>query len=176
VPPETREFLTTVHQAKRQYWKHQINNVKDDKALYKIISWHKLASNLKAPPLKVNRVHIKDTMEKAEALCSKVLGRFSAKDDLEQDPLVDWAGTGHLQWNQAVSLEEVERNTIGVPSTSPGMDQVTVQLLKACWVHTKHIIHALFSRCLALCYFPQPWKLAEVAMLLKISKKDRTSV
>ncbi|KFZ20594.1 hypothetical protein V502_03127, partial [Pseudogymnoascus sp. VKM F-4520 (FW-2644)] len=65
-------------------------------------------------------------MEKAEALRSEVLGRFDAKDDLEQDPLADWDGTGHLQWNQAVSLEEVERNTIGVSSTSPGTDQVTM--------------------------------------------------
>lgn len=97
MPPETREFLTTVRQAKYEYWKYRINNVKDDKALYKIISWYKLASNLKAPPLVVNRVHIEDTIEKAEVLHSEVLGRFSAEDDLEQDPLVDWAGTGHLQ-------------------------------------------------------------------------------
>lgn len=89
MPLETREFLTTVRQAKQEYWKHRINNIKDDKALYKIISWHKLASNLKAPPLVVNGVRIEDTMEKAEALRSEVLGRFDAKDDLEQDPLAD---------------------------------------------------------------------------------------
>ena len=176
VPLETREFLTTVRRAKREYWKHQISNIKDDKALYKIISWHKLASNLKAPLLVVNGVRIEDTMEKAEALRSEVLGRFDAKDDLEQDPLADWDGTGNLQWNQTVSLEEVERNTIGVSSTSPGTDQVTVRLLKACWDHIKHTIHALFSRCLALSYFPQPWKLAEVTMLPKTGKKDKTSV
>lgn len=176
VPLETREFLTTVRRAKREYWKHQISNIKDDKALYKIISWHKLASNLKAPPLVVNGVLIEDTMENAEALHSEVLGRFDAKDDLEQDPLADWDGTGHLQWNQAVSLEEVERNTIGVSSTSPGTDQVTVRLLKACWDHIKHTIHALISRCLALSHFPQPWKLAEVTMIPKVGKKDKTSV
>jgi hypothetical protein len=75
-----------------------------------------------------------------------------------------------------VSLKEVERNTIRVLSTSPKIDRVTVRLLKACWEHTKHAVHGLFSHCLALNYFPQPWKLAEVAMLLKVRKKDKTSV
>src|SRR5277367_1623075 len=86
---------------------------------------------------------------------------IAAAGDLDLDPLASWDGTGHLAWEQTVSLEEVERNTIGVSSTSPGTDRVTVRLLKACWGHIKHVVHGLFSRCLALNYFPQSWKLAE---------------
>src|SRR5438045_2891649 len=52
----------------------------------------------------------------------------------------------------------------------------TVRLLKSCWDHIKHAIHGLFSRCLALNHFPQSWKLAEVAMLPKVGKKDKSSV
>src|SRR6201996_2025153 len=115
-------------------------------------------------------------MEKAEVLRTEILERFSAADDLDSDPLTNWNGTGHLRWGQTVSLEEVERNTIGVSSTSPGTDRVTVRLLKACWEHTKNVVHGLFSRCLALNHFPQSWKLAEVAMLPKVGKKDKTSV
>ena len=68
VPLATREFQGTVRRAKREYWKQIINGVSDDKALYRVVGWHKLAPNLKAPPLVVNRVTIEDTIAKAEAL------------------------------------------------------------------------------------------------------------
>ncbi|RAL68364.1 hypothetical protein DID88_007095 [Monilinia fructigena] len=48
--PETREFHKIVRKAKKAYWKDIINGVKDDKDLYKVINWHKLGTNLKAPP------------------------------------------------------------------------------------------------------------------------------
>jgi ribonuclease HI len=172
----TRVFLSTVRRAKRDYWKHIINGVKDSESLFKVVSWHKLSPRLKAPPLKVNGTTIEDTLGKAEALRAEVLDRFSANDDLPYDPLTDWDGSGRLDWQQTVSIEEVERNTIGVSSTSPGTDQVTVRLLKACWDFVKHAIHQLFSACLLLNYFPQSWKLAEVVMLPKAGKKDKTSV
>jgi hypothetical protein len=175
-PLETREFLSIVRKAKKAYWKHRIDNIKDDKELYKIVGWHKLASAFKSPPLEVNGTVVEKTLEKAEVLRTEILERFSANDDLESDPFTDWDGTGHLLWRQSVSIEEVERYTIGISSTSPGADKVTVRLLKACWEQVKHCIHGLFSRCLALNYFLQSWKLAEVAMLPKVGKKDKTSV
>ncbi|RAL63687.1 hypothetical protein DID88_003730 [Monilinia fructigena] len=174
--PETREFHKIVRKAKKAYWKDIINGVKDDKDLYKVINWHKLGTNLKAPPLVVNGNTVEGTMEKAETLWSEVLDRFSASDDLAQDPLEPWDGAGTLPWSDTISMEEVERNTIGVSSTSPGTDRVTVRLLKACWGSIKHTLQGLYSRCLSLCFFPQAWKLAEVAMLPKVGKKDRTSV
>ena len=119
---ETREFLTTIHKAKRAYWKHIIDGVSDDKSLYKVVGWHKLSSNLKSPPLEVNGTMVEDTREKAEVLRSAILERFSAEDDLDYDPLQVWVGPGNLNWDQTVSLEEVERNTIGISSTSPGTD------------------------------------------------------
>ena len=50
--------------------------------MYKVISWHKQAPKLKAPPLKVGDRTIEDTIQKAELLRSKVLGRFTTEDDL----------------------------------------------------------------------------------------------
>ena len=41
---------------------------------------------------------VEDTMEKAEALRTEILERFSADDDLDLDPLDNWDGTGHLVW------------------------------------------------------------------------------
>ena len=80
-----------------------------------------------------------------------------------------------LPWDTHLSLEETERNTIGVSSTSPGVDRVTVRLLKSCWGYIRHTVWALYQRCLALSYFPTQWKLAEVAMIPKVEKKDKTS-
>jgi len=72
-------------------------------------------------------------------------------------------------------MEEVERNTIGVTSTSPGPDRVTVRLLKACWHSIRERVCGIFRRCLQLSYFPRAWKLAEVAMTPKVGKKDRST-
>ena len=71
-------------------------------------------------------------MEKAKVLWEEILDRFSVDDDLVGLQLEDFQGVTYLPWEQSISLEEVERCTIGVSSTSPGTDQVTVRLLKAC--------------------------------------------
>jgi hypothetical protein len=73
-----------------------LNNMSNDKSLYKVIRWHKLASNLKALLLEINRALVEDTLIKAEALYLEVLGRFNATDDLELDPLEDWNRTAKL--------------------------------------------------------------------------------
>ncbi|EDN07103.1 conserved hypothetical protein [Histoplasma mississippiense (nom. inval.)] len=69
-----------------------------------------------------------------------------------------------------------DRNTIGVQSTSPGTDGITVRMLKACWQHVSLFIQQLYNCCLRLCHFPRAWKLAEVAMIPKVGKRDRSSV
>jgi hypothetical protein len=142
------QFQATVRNAKRAYWRHIIDDIKDDKDLYKIMAWHKLTPNLKAPPLIVDGRSIEDTLEKAEALRASVLGCFNNVDDLPEDPLENWTGSGHLPWDPSVSLEEVEKNTIGVTSTSPGTDRITVRLLKACWAYLREPLHGLYNRCL----------------------------
>lgn len=176
IDPAQKDFLAEVRRAKADYWKKTINGVSDDQSLYKVIGWNKLTPNLKSPPLEVGGVLVEDTLEKAEVLRREVLGRFDAADDLEEDPVENWNGPSHLGWDQTISFEEVERNTIGVSSTSPGTDRITVRLLKACWEHVGPQLHGLYARCLSLSYFPQSWKLAEVAMLPKVGKKDKSSV
>jgi hypothetical protein len=115
-------------------------------------------------------------MEKAKVLQEEILDRFSVDDDLAEFQLEDFQGVTYLPWEQTISLEEVERCTIRVSSTSPSTDQVTVRLLEACWDTIKDPLHGLFSRCLELSYFPDTWKNAEVAMIPKVGKKDKTSV
>ena len=72
-------------------------------------------------------------------------------------------------------MEEVEAHTIGVSSTSPGVDGITVRLLKKCWEYIKHYAHGLFEKALQLPHFPVAWRKAEVTVIPKAGKRDRSS-
>jgi hypothetical protein len=121
----------------------------------------------------VNNTTISDPPEKAEALREEVLNRYTAEDDLRHYP--DQETTATLPWSTHISLEEAERNKIGVSSTSPGTDPSTVRPLRACWAQVGELVRRILQRCLELNYFPAQWKLAEVAMIPKTGKTDRTS-
>ncbi|RAL60138.1 hypothetical protein DID88_000763 [Monilinia fructigena] len=82
-----RKMLSTIRNAKRDYWRRVIDGAANDVDLYKIVGWHKLAPSLKAPPLIVDGVSIESTKEKAEALLEKVLHQYNSSDDLDYDPL-----------------------------------------------------------------------------------------
>ena len=103
---ETRIFKTTVRQAKRQYWRHVIDNAKDGKELFRVIAWHKLAPENQDAPLVVNGTTISDPLEKAEALREEVLNRYTAEDDLNHYP--DQESQTPLPWSTHVSLEEAD--------------------------------------------------------------------
>ena len=173
---EQKEYMSIIRQARKNYWNRVIDNAKDDKDLYRIIGWHKLVPNLKSPPLRVEGRTIEDITQKAEALRAGILDRFSAADDLPYDPLDTFVGLGQLGWDRTISIEEVERYTIGVSCTSPGTDGISVKLLKACWEHIGPHIHKIFSACLRFNHFPALWKQAEIAMLPKVGKKDKSSI
>ncbi|KAF5264884.1 hypothetical protein FOXYS1_4321, partial [Fusarium oxysporum] len=60
-------------------------------------------------------------------------------------------------------------------STSPGSDNITVDLLKAVWhIIGTHVRH-LFERCLSTGHHPKPFKEAEVVMIAKPRRRDLTS-
>jgi len=61
-----------------------------------VIGWHKQAPKLKAPPLKVNRRIVKDTIKKAKVLREEILNRFSADDDIVEYQLEDFQGVTYL--------------------------------------------------------------------------------
>lgn len=159
-----RELMNTVRKVKRQCWHGIIDRVNCDKDLYKVIGWHKLAANLRAPPLVVNGIAIEDTAEKARVLQKEVLECFDSSDDLTTDLLRSGRILNELPWCTKVSFEEVEKSVIGVSSTSPGPDQITGRLLKVCWDSIGLVIAGIFNRCLQLGYFPARWRCAEVVI------------
>lgn len=179
-PPSnaTREFRAVIRRAKREYWQKKIDECKTDKALYALVGWHKLSYHQTDTPLKLDDGQtITDPLEKAETLRREVLSRFTAADDLPTPPEeADIPNTPQLPWKRYVTREEVERCTIGVSSTSPGIDQMTVKLLKLIWDTVEDLFLNVYQRCLDLNYFPDAWKTAEVVMIPKVGRADKTSV
>ncbi|RAL59631.1 hypothetical protein DID88_006490 [Monilinia fructigena] len=127
---DRKRIFSATHKAKREYWRRLIDSVSDNADLYKVIGWHRAALSLKSPPFVVDGQLIKGTREKAQALLDKLLHKYDSINDLEADPILENC-ISTLPWDTNVSFEEVERNIIGVSSISPGVDKVTVWLLKA---------------------------------------------
>lgn len=174
---EERAYLTGIRAAKASYWRTVIDGITDDKQLYNIIGWHKRGTQLPSPPLVVDGASINTPREKAETLQREVLGRFSEVDDLDTDPLAEWdPQEATISWQTEISPEEAEKACVGVLSTSPGVDGVTVRLMKACWGTMGETVKRLYQRCLELSHFPAAWKRAEVVMLPKVGKRDRSLV
>ncbi|EDN10981.1 conserved hypothetical protein [Histoplasma mississippiense (nom. inval.)] len=138
------QFKDAVRKAKRAYWRQVINEARDGRDLYRVVAWHKLEPNLRAPPLVIGDQVIEETAAKAEALQQAILKRYNSADDLEAPPQARM--------------------------------EITVRMLKACWQHVSLFIQQLYNCCLRLCHFPRAWKLAEVAMIPKVGKRDRSSV
>jgi len=131
---ERRHFLTVIRKEKREYWRRQIDSIRSDQDLYKVVQWHKLQPAVQAPPLVIEDKTIEDTEEKAHALRKALLERFTDAEDLEGDPLeIPIIPRRALPWDTYISREELTAATIAVKSTSPGVDGISVRLLKACW-------------------------------------------
>ncbi|KAI1676083.1 reverse transcriptase [Pyrenophora tritici-repentis] len=151
-----------------------IDGIKTDSDLYSLARWHKLLPNQQDSPLVVNGETITDTAEKAKALHRELLDRFNNADDLPAPPEPEDYTQKPLPWDTKVTTEEAEHYAIGVASTSPGADGITVRLLKACWADIRNLARAIYQRCLELEFYPGCWRVAEVTMIPKAGKKDRT--
>ena len=57
-----------------------------------------------------------------------------------------------------------------VGSTSPGIDGISVDMLKATWPSIGEYVRQLYETCLRIGYYLQPWKEAEVVMVPKPRK------
>jgi len=168
VPPERLHFLAVVAKAKKLYWRNQLNEVRLPAQLYRVVGWHRGPRNCRAPPIKAGDREITDSKEKAQHIAKGLLERFSQEDDLLEDPLEGWTEVEAnltLTCHQPVSAEEAEARTIGISSTSPGVDGTTVYLLKQCWPRIAKAVTALFDRCLRSSHYPSEWKVAEVALV-----------
>ncbi|RXG41045.1 hypothetical protein VDGE_20064 [Verticillium dahliae] len=158
-------FRKTVRAAKAAFWQNQIEGMKTDRDLYKIMGWDVPRSQFQSPPLRDDNTTITAPAEKADFLRRKLLERNSANEDI--DPNTPTCPRRVIPWTRELGPEEVRAAVISVSNTSPGGDSITVKMFQAVWPSTKDCIHRLFQACLDQGYHPRRYRHADTVMIPK---------
>jgi ribonuclease HI len=168
-----RDFHRVVRRAKRQYWRNLIDNFSSSSAVFKAVRWLKSPGAFQPPPLQVDNVVYETQMDKANALRQATLERRTAGDDI----INAWTPVSPprlIPFSAGVSLDEAQCATIQTGNTSPGSDNITVNLLQAVWHIIGTHVRRLFKGCLSAGHHPKPFKQAEVVMIAKPGRRDLT--
>ncbi|KAF5007694.1 hypothetical protein FDECE_5994 [Fusarium decemcellulare] len=125
------------------------------------------------PPFEFDNKIYETQLERAEALRRATLERRDAADDI----MNPWEGAYEetIPFDLTVSYGEAEDATTSTGNTSPGADNITVDLLKAAWPVVGEPIRQLYEQCLKIGYHPKCFKHAEVVMIPKPGKRDLSS-
>ncbi|KAI1005175.1 hypothetical protein K3495_g3042 [Podosphaera aphanis] len=110
--------------------------------------------------------------ERATILRDSLLARYQPTDDL---PPYTLSGSNSINWTSEITLAEVRTCTIGNGNTCPGADEISVELLKACWESIDPHAVNLFQACLYFGYHPTCFKLAEVVFIPKSGRDPSTT-
>ncbi|RKK55869.1 hypothetical protein BFJ69_g17692, partial [Fusarium oxysporum] len=168
-----RDFHRVVRRAKRQYWRNLIDSFTSNSAVFKAVRWLKPPGGFQPPPLQVNNVVYETQMDKANALRQATLERRTAEDDIA-NAWTPVSPSRLIPFSSEISLDEAQYATIHTGNTSPGSDNITVNLLKAVWHIIGTHIRRLFEGCLSVGHHPKPFKEAEVVMIAKPGRRDLT--
>lgn len=169
-----RDFHHVVRQAKGQYWRNLIDSFSNSSAVFKAVRWLKSPGTFQPPPLQVDNVIYETQMDKANAPRQATLERRTAEDDIA-NPWTPVSPPRLIPFSPEISLDEAQYATIHTGNTSPGSDNITVNLLKAVWHIIGTHVRRLFEDCLSIGHHPKPFKEAEVVMVAKPGRRDLTS-
>ncbi|KAF7543577.1 hypothetical protein G7Z17_g10620 [Cylindrodendrum hubeiense] len=132
-------------------------------------------SAFQPPPLQVGDKIFETQEDKANALRKATLERLDAGDDIEDPWTPLTTEVPELPFSIQVSAEEAEDVTTKTGNTSPGTDNATTAIIRACWPIIGGYIRWLYERCLCLGHHPTVFKGAEVIMIPKPGKRDLSS-
>ena len=79
---EDARFSKVLRNAKREFWKKIIEDIKDDRQLYNIMGWHKSTLKVGSPPFKVDGKTVEIKADKAATLLTFIIDRYPPKADL----------------------------------------------------------------------------------------------
>jgi hypothetical protein len=71
-----------------------------------------------------------------------------------------------------VSMAELKAIVFRQKNKAPGADGLTAKIIKSAWPAIKQDMHSLTNRCLKEGRFPDPWKNADIVVILKGKGKD----
>lgn len=166
-----RDFQKVVRRAKRLYWRDLIDSFSDSASIFRAVRWLRSPGAFQPPPLQVDDVVYETQLDKANALRRATLERRTADDDIP-DPWIPVDSTKTIPFTQQVSLEEVRDATLRTGNTSPGSDNITVQMLKAVWHVIGSHVHRLYEGCLTIGHHPKPFREVEVVMITKPGRRN----
>ncbi|KAJ3454190.1 hypothetical protein MRS44_018084 [Fusarium solani] len=169
-----REFRRACRRIKRRSLNGYIDNISEPKDIWPMCRWVHSRGAFQSPPIEFNGEVFVTQAEKARALRMVTLERRTAADDIE-DPWRDITPKRKLQFCTTVTYEEAQHAATSTGNTSPGSDNITVALIKACWLSIGEYTRRLYEACLRLGHHPPVFKQAEVVMIPKPNKRDLTS-
>lgn len=170
---EKHALRKAVQHARRDYWRSRVEGADNLPKVYKIVNWHKATMTYQSPPLQDSEGHaVQEPQAKARLLHSALLSRHLDAEDIP-DHLNDPSPIRTIEWHQ-ITEREAYAATCQVTSTSPGADEITASVLRMAWPTLGQRITNLFRQCLSLGIHPRAFKQADVVMLPKSGRRDRT--
>lgn len=169
---ESFAFRNAVRQAKRHYWRSRIESASSTQDVFQFVRWHSHQGKFQSPPLVGNHGLAISSSDKAKLLHETLLSRHLDTEDIpcgtpaEAERLIAWG---------CFTEDEVYNATCRTQSTTPGLDELPACILKLVWPVLKRRIVRLFQRCYDTGTHPDLFKSAEVVVLPKSGKRDRSS-
>lgn len=172
---EKQDLRRATRAAKREHWHKFIQNANCPADIFKITSWHKKKGVFSYPPITHDGQVFVDPISKANVLRKTLLERRTTEDDVNyNEPMLDIQP--RIQIKKIVDVFEAEQCLIHTSGKAPGIDGITVNILRACWDGIKEAVALLYQRCLDLGYHPRTFKRTEIIVLPKPNKRDLSSV
>lgn len=169
---EHHDFRSAVKKAKRDYWRDRVASVSTMKDASQVVKWHSHEPKFFSPPLNSIDGKVTTTHQKAKVLQDALLSRHLDAEDIPTD--IPANPERIIAWN-GFTEGEVYNATCRTQSTSPGNDEIPASILKIAWPVLKDRIIRLFQRCYDLGTHPTVFKHAEVVILPKSGRRDRSS-
>lgn len=125
------------------------------------------------PPLKGDAGPVVCPAEKAELLRTTLLERQLEAADVDPDEAPLPVPSRRIAW-ATIGLEEARRAVCCTKSSTPGIDEIPVGVLREIWPYMGERVTALFQACVRGQVHPRVFKEAEVVILPKLGKRDRS--
>lgn len=170
---ESHELRAAVRRAKRDYWRQRIEQDDSLRNAYQVTKWHKQLPPFHSPPLQGPAGLVVHPLDKAKLLKETLLDRSDELTDIDLTEMPPPTPCRKLSWGP-VTKQEAYKATCLAKSTTPGTDEIETKMLKDIWPSLGDRITSLFQKCIAEGRHPKAFKRAEVVMIPKPNKRDRS--
>lgn len=161
--------------AKKAHYQKIIDQSTLDGNFFKATRWATSQGSFRAPPIRTAAgTHAASTAGKIAALREAHLPADRSDRDLPV-PSAEEGGTTQKQPWSRVHMGEVEEAVLRAGNTAPGADEIPPAALKLAWPRISHAVHVLYDWCIAEGYHPACFKRADICVLPKPGKRDRSS-